>query len=513
MKQTETKKWDLSRIYAVGQGVLVGLMAGVVVSCFRLLISRGLLFVQWFFGQSHQHPSLLVVWLVLSVILALITGRWLKQVPDIKGSGIPQVEGQLMGELDYHWWPVLWRKFVGGVLAIGSGLFLGREGPSIQLGATVGQGFAATQKITGNDRRVLIASGASAGLSAAFNAPIASSLFILEEVYHNFSTMVWITALASAIAADLVSTVFFGLTPVLHITYVHALPLPQYGWLLLLGLILGLLGRVYQLVVLRVGDWYHRLKWLPDAYNSLIAFILLIPIGLWMPQILGGGNSLIVSIGGRAPAVLVLLIVLILRFVYSMMAYGTGLPGGIFLPILTLGAVIGALFGQILVAAHLLAAAEVPIFVIAAMAGYFAGISKAPFTAILLITEMVGTLQHLMPLALVSLIAYLTVDVLGGAPVYAAMLDKQLRQSRTGQVAPVTQLEFPVFEGALIEGKQVREVNWPIGTLLTEIKRGERVLVPNGDTIIRLGDTLLLNVPNDQLSKIRQKMNELDGAD
>ncbi len=201
MKQTETKKWDLSRIYAVGQGVLVGLMAGVVVSCFRLLISRGLLFVQWFFGQSHQHPSLLVVWLVLSVILALITGRWLKQVPDIKGSGIPQVEGQLMGELDYHWWPVLWRKFVGGVLAIGSGLFLGREGPSIQLGATVGQGFAATQKITGNDRRVLIASGASAGLSAAFNAPIASSLFILEEVYHNFSTMVWITALASAIAA------------------------------------------------------------------------------------------------------------------------------------------------------------------------------------------------------------------------------------------------------------------------------------------------------------------------
>lgn len=65
----------------------------------------------------------------------------------------------------------------------------------------------------------------------------------------------------------------------------------------------------------------------------------------------------------------------------------------------------------------------------------------------------------------------------------------------------------------MIEGKQVREVNWPIGTLLTEIKRGERVLVPNGDTIIKLGDTLLLNVPNDQLSKIRQKMSELDGAD
>ncbi len=129
------------------------------------------------------------------------------------------------------------------------------------------------------------------------------------------------------------------------------------------------------------------------------------------------------------------------------------------------------------------------------MAGYFAGISKAPFTAILLITEMVGTLQHLMPLAVVSLIAYLTVDVLGGTPVYAAMLEQSLQKAHHGQSQPVTQLEFPVFENAIIDGQQTRDVNWPEGTLLTEIKRGERVIVPHGDTVIRLGDTLLLNVP------------------
>nr|WP_279383354.1 chloride channel protein [Secundilactobacillus collinoides] len=93
------------------------------------------------------------------------------------------------------------KKFVGGVLAIGSGLFLGREGPSIQLGATVGQGVAAVTHNTGSQRRLMIASGASAGLSAAFNAPIASTLFILEEVYHNFSTLIWLSALASALAA------------------------------------------------------------------------------------------------------------------------------------------------------------------------------------------------------------------------------------------------------------------------------------------------------------------------
>lgn len=511
MNDRQRKKIDFSRINAVAQGILIGLIAGVVVSVFRLLISHGLLLVQWFFRQANQHYWLLGVWVVISVLLTLLIGHWLKQTPEIKGSGIPQVEGQLMGEVEYQWWPVLWKKFVGGVLAIGSGLFLGREGPSIQLGATVGQGFAAGRKISGNKRRILIASGASTGLSAAFNAPIASSLFILEEVYHNFSTMVWITALASAIAADFVSTFFFGLTPVLHISYVHALPLEQYGWLILLGLLLGLFGRLYQLVVLRVGAWYHKLKWLPDEYNSLIAFILLIPVGLFLPQILGGGNQLIVSIGGRAPGIMILLIVFVVRFIYSMMAYGTGLPGGIFLPILTLGAVLGALFGQVLVAWHLASPAVVPIFTITAMAGYFAGISKAPFTAILLITEMVGTLQHLMPLAVVSLIAYLTVDVLGGTPVYAAMLEQSLQKAHHGQSQPVTQLEFPVFENAIIDGQQTRDVNWPEGTLLTEIKRGERVIVPHGDTVIRLGDTLLLNVPQKRLSHVRRKMKQLTG--
>lgn len=511
MNDKQRKKIDFSRINAVAQGIFIGLIAGVIVSIFRLLISHGLLLVQWFFRQANHNLWLLGVWLIISVVLTFIIGRWLVTTPEIKGSGIPQVEGQLMGEVEYKWWPVLWKKFAGGVLAIGSGLFLGREGPSIQLGATVGQGFAASRKISGNKRRILIASGASAGLSAAFNAPIASSLFVLEEVYHNFSTMVWITALASAIAADFVSTFFFGLTPVLHINYVHVLPLGQYGWLILLGVLLGLFGRLYQIVVLRVDSWYHKFKWLPDQYNSLIAFVLLIPVGLFLPQILGGGNQLIISIGGQAPGIWLLLIVFVVRFVYSMMAYGTGLPGGIFLPILTLGAVLGALFGQILVTVHLASPALVPIFTITAMAGYFAGISKAPFTAILLITEMVGTLHHLMPLAVVSLLAYLTVDVLGGTPVYAAMLEKSLHKEHQGQSQPVTQLEFPVFENAIMDGKQIREVDWPDGALLVEIKRGERVIVPHGDTVIRLGDTLLLNVPQKKLSNIRQKMKQLTG--
>ncbi len=113
------------------------------------------------------------------------------------------------GEFDFNWWSILWRKFVGGILSIAPGLFLGREGPSIQLGAAVGQGVAAKLLNRGADRRILIASGAAAGLSAAFNAPIAGTFFVLEEIYHNFSPLVWVTSLASAIAANFISLNFF----------------------------------------------------------------------------------------------------------------------------------------------------------------------------------------------------------------------------------------------------------------------------------------------------------------
>nr|WP_243676906.1 hypothetical protein [Secundilactobacillus collinoides] len=110
MESKEGRQRDYSRLAAVGRGLVIGLFVGVVISLFRLLIMNGLLLVQWFFGQAHHHVWLLGVWVMISVALTLITGVLIKQTPEIKGSGIPQVEGQLMGELDYHWWPVLWKK-------------------------------------------------------------------------------------------------------------------------------------------------------------------------------------------------------------------------------------------------------------------------------------------------------------------------------------------------------------------------------------------------------------------
>ena len=344
MKTTRIAGLSYSNLRQAGRAVLIGLAAGLVVSLFRWAIQNLLGVVIKAFAYFHGHPVWLLPWIGMSIFIALLLGNLVQKNPDIKGSGIPQVEGQLTGQFDEEWWPVLWRKFFGGIISIGSGLFLGREGPSIQLGAAVGQGIAEKNARTEIERRVGIASGAAAGLSAAFNAPIASTMFILEEVYHNFSPLVWLSVFISSLSANLVSMAFFGLEPDLNVPHEVLFPASQYWHLILLGILLGLLGRLYQVVILRLPKWMRQIKFLKPVCYPIIPFLLVIPIAWWWPVTLGGGNNLVVALPKMPAELKVMLGLLVLRFVFSMISYATELPGGIFLPILTLGGIIGALY-------------------------------------------------------------------------------------------------------------------------------------------------------------------------
>lgn len=506
----KVEKLDLTRFKFILKGLVVGVIVGFVVSLFRFVIEIGLHYVLIAYHFIRNYPIYIIPWTLLMILICLINAKLIKKDPDIMGSGIPQVEGQLAGEIEMNWWSVLWRKWVGGVLAIASGLFLGREGPSIQLGAAVGQGIAQKTHHRGSGRRVLIAGGAAAGLSAAFNAPIASSLFVLEEIYHNFSPLIWTTALSSAVAADFISMNFFGLTPVLHLKYFESFPVKYYFLLIILGIFLGLFGKLYSYMTLNVDKVYAKIKWLPRNMDSIIPLLLVIPIGLFWPAILGGGNAVVLNIKSFFPSILLLIVLFLVRLIFSTISYGSGLPGGIFLPILTLGAILGALFGKICVDLGIIPQCLIINCVIYSMAGYFACIGKAPFTAILLITEMVGSLQHLMPLAVVSLVAYTVVDILRGRPIYEAMLDSLLPEPKEVSTDSFKdRVEVPVFAGSFLQDKQVRDFQWPKECLLIAIRRGEKELIPHGDTLIRSGDTLIILTSHENRAWIKHRIEGL----
>nr|WP_268913588.1 ClC family H(+)/Cl(-) exchange transporter [Lentilactobacillus sp. SPB1-3]MCZ0977706.1 ClC family H(+)/Cl(-) exchange transporter [Lentilactobacillus sp. SPB1-3] len=488
------------------KGLLVGLTVGIVVSSFRWLIEHGLAI----FTTIYQHFSwpIAIGVLLINLVIGVIISQLLKQEPNISGSGIPQVEGQLQGEFELTWWSILWRKFVGGVLALSPGLFLGREGPSIQLGAAVGQGISEWQHDDRSERRIMIAAGAAAGLSAAFNAPIAGSLFVVEEIYHNFSPLVWLSCLSSAIGANFISLYVFGELPVLHLIYPKPLPINLYWHLLILGIILGLLGKFYQWILLQLPEWYAHTK-IPRNYQGLIPLVLVIPVGFWVPQLIGGGNQLIINFGHQVPSFTILLGIFAIRFIFSMVSYGSGLPGGIFLPILSLGAIIGAAYAQLMVGMHVLPTSYIINFIIFAMAGYFSAIGKAPFTAILLVTEMVGNLKLLMPLAVVSLIAYLVLDSLNGAPIYEALLAKLVKHPSPAPSQQMERIEVPIFAGSALEDHQVRDITWPKSSLLIGIIRGEKEVIPHGDSVLQAGQTLVILTSATDRQRVRAQIRQL----
>ncbi|MGO2907821.1 MAG: ClC family H(+)/Cl(-) exchange transporter [Leuconostoc citreum] len=497
--------FNTTRISFVGRGLLIGVLSGVVISVFRYAIEKLLLF--WI--EIYQcvalpkHGWFVIIIVLVNICIGLLIAKMVQQEPNISGSGIPQVEGQLMDELNTKWWAILWRKFVTGILGIGSGLMLGREGPSIQLGAAVGQGVGYTLHLDKNDKKIAIASGAAAGLSAAFNAPIAGVMFVLEEIYHSFSPLVWLSALSGAIAANGVSSSLFGLKPVLSVTQVPVLPLSSYGLLVILGLILGCFGYFYQRILLKTNIWYQKIFPVPHAYFGIVPLLMIIPVGLLWPKGLGGGNDIILSLGHVIPSLQILCVMIVVRFIFSMVSYGSGLPGGIFLPILTLGALIGAVTGQLFVLLGWLESQYVIDFMVVGMAGYFAGIGKAPFTAILLIVEMVGSLTHLMPLAIVSLLSYLTVDLLGGEPIYTSLLKRLIGPGSFIKSQETITIDIPVLVGSVLADQSVRDVPWPKNSLLVLVLRENSSIIPHGDLILRPGDQLRIQIEKKQSQAVR----------
>ncbi len=497
------------------QSILVGILTGAVVGIFRFGIEKTSSFWLKLFSMAHQNPVWFLALIIGFIAVAVIAGYFVKQQPHVGGSGIPEVKLELQGKLSVKWFPILWRKLIGGILVIGTGLFLGPEGPSLQLGSSIGQGVGEGFNQTKTNSRVLLATGAASGLSAAFGAPLSGPLFVLEEVFHNFSPRVWMNALAGGITANFVVSNFFGLKPSLAIPYNHSFPIVLYWHLILLGLILGLLGHLYKIGLFSLKEIYKKITIIPSWLYGIIPLIILIPIGYYWPLITGPGNRLILSLSKTITSqgwitVGILAFFFILRIVFSIVSYDSGLPSGIFLPILTMGALIGATYGTCMVQLGLLPQKLVVNLVIFSMAGLFAAIIRAPFTAIILITEMVGSLLHLMPLAVVAFIALLVDELLGGRPIYdslaAAMQGKNGVAKAAGRE---DQLTVPVYESSQLVDKKVADVDWPHNTLVKMIRRGSEEIIPNGQTVIAGGDMLILAVDQNKRGEVYDAIKKL----
>ncbi|MCB2299132.1 H(+)/Cl(-) exchange transporter ClcA [Clostridium tagluense] len=502
--------WHSFRLKLVFEGICVGIITGLLIVLYRYALEKAGILLSGVYKTIFINPILLLPWIGALVIIGYLVGLMVKHEPMISGSGIPQVEGVLLRKLDMKWWRVLLGKFIGGVLSIGSGLSLGREGPSVQLGSAVGQGFSKVFKRVNVEEKYLITSGASAGLAAAFNAPLAAVMFSLEEVHKNFSPLVLLSALAAALSADFVARGFFGLKPVFNFENISVLPLKFYFYIVLLGVIVGLLGVVFNNLLLKTQNLYVSQKWLPKEMRIIIPLLISVVFGILLPQVLGGGHELITSLVTGNFTLTILVVLVLVKFLFTMACYGSGAPGGIFLPLLAIGALIGNLYGIALVHFVHFDSMYINNIIILAMAGYFTAVVRSPITGIILIAEMSGSFKHLLSLAIVSIVAYMIADILSSKPIYESLLEKFLHNQGEkmsfGNNKHKAILEFAVCMGSQLDGKPIREVKWPSQCLLVSVKRGEDEIIPKGDTVIYPGDYLVVLTNEDRVSKINDAL-------
>lgn len=416
------------------EGLAVGLGAGISISVFRYLLAgseilRPVIYHNLREALADGQWQWLALYILSFIIIAYLLKLIVVREPMCTGSGIPQIKGILQGDMSMRWFSVLWSKIIGGVLAIGAGMSLGREGPSVQIGACVGQGLSQTSRRTRFESRILMTAGAGAGLAAAFNAPLAGVIFGLEEMQKTISPALLLTGITASITAATVTEVVFGMSPVFSMGYLLPLPLNLFDVLVVAGIVIGLLGRLFNIALAYSLNTYSRLG-LSGMKKPLVPLTLAGILGFVLPEILGGGNLLVDSLVVTDYTIGFLCLLFVGKFLFTMICFGSGVPGGIFLPMLVLGAAGGAVLAKLMVLAGLLPAMYYADIIVFGMAAYFSSVVKSPVTGSILILEMTGSFQHMLALLVVSLTAYVISDLTGGRPVYDELLDRALSKSK-----------------------------------------------------------------------------------
>jgi H+/Cl- antiporter ClcA len=495
-------KWGLTV-----KGMLAGVAAGLLVVFYRLGIEYGTQTAVKIYAYLRLRPLLILPWAAAALGAGLLVAKLVALEPMASGSGIPQVEGVVHFGLKMRCGAVLAVRFAGGIICSFFGLSLGREGPSIQIGAAGSE--IVTKKFTKSslERECLITGGAAAGLAAAFNAPLSGMMFALEDVQRSFSPLILVSATAASLVSDFVSKYFFGLRPVLDFAAIPQLPMRFYLWLLPLGLVSGLIGSLMNKSLLFFQNLYLRL---PAPLRPCISLLIALPCGLFLPMTLGGGQGLIKLAESAGATASMLALYLVVKLVFTSTSFGSGVPGGIFMPILAVGTLSGSLLGLFAVQLGLPAKC-ISVFAVCAMAGALSASVKAPVTSILLTAEMSGTLVHLLPVAACSFIALLVSDLFRIDPIYEALLERFI--DKNSGPLPVRGkgglMECPVEPGSEAAGRTIGEIDWPDGLLVVALHRGAKEIVPGGSTLINAGDYLIAISPLDSEENARSRVREL----
>jgi chloride channel protein, CIC family len=405
---TELKRYGLGlsaredRLFLL-LAVLIGVFSGLAVVCFRMAIEWVKLLL---LGSAEAPPRirLLLVPCLAGLAVAVLVKRFF---PSVRGSGVNQTKTAVYisnGEVPFQ---TVYGKFICSALAIGAGHSLGPEDPSLQIGAGIASMIGRKLRLSRENLRLIAPVGAAAGLAAAFNAPIAAVIYVIEEVVGRWSSGILGAVVLSAVSSVVVMRGFLGAEPIFRIPQFrleHPAELLGYA---ALGVFGGLFSLVFVKIVAALRGWLHTWPDWTEYVQPGIAGLLIGVMGLWLPQVLGAGYDVMDQAMHGRWVWQTLAVLALAKLIATSLSFSSGTPGGMFAPTLFIGAMVGGAIGGL--ERHFFPAltGSVGAYALVGMGTLFAGFLRAPMTSVFMVLEVSGNYSIIVPVMISNTIAYL----------------------------------------------------------------------------------------------------------
>lgn len=509
----------------IAYGGIAGIISGILVGFFNYFARYLIQWSETIYKGVLEHLWAIPLFFAGLIGLAFLMALLHKYIPNVRGSGIPNVEGSVRGYLSYRSGRTLLGTFIGSFMSYIAGLPLGSEGPSVQISAMGSQGITQLLKAKLTWRRYVMAGGAGAGIAVAFNAPLTGIIFAMEECQKRLSPITLLCGSSAVIFGTATfrtlgmiikdlkwssTTMLFnieGLMPLGNLNELSAWGefAGVMGMLALMGIILGVLAVVFNVLLVRSQKFTDKyVKQFPYWARLVIAFVMTGVAGLVFTKFFDGGFAF-VNTGGHSMidelchnglkySVLLLLLIIFVRMILMLLCFNAGATGGLFIPMLAMGALSGAVLGKMFIAMGM-NEEYFPALVLIAMTTFFGASVRAPITAIVLIVELSGYNSDFLPTGIAIFTAFLVAELMGNTPLYDSLLERLREQNNEDEKTVKRSFGVLVEQGAFVIGRRIKDIIWPANGLVTEIVKSDgESIVPDGETVLQEGDKLTIAV-------------------
>lgn len=464
--------------------VCTGIFSSVIITAFKIAGGFIVKLSENIYTLSRANPVSFPLLICGAAILGLLSAVLLTLSQGCRGGGIPMSIAAIRGITSFKWIESVFILPISTFITFLGGVPLGTEGPCVQMGTAVGDGVVRVIGGAKNKgwRRYMMTGGAAAGFSLATGSPITAILFSMEEIHKRFSPLLFSIVAISVTVSQLISRCFsfigFGSTALFHLDTLPAFPLTR----LFIPLVTGLLCGVCSIGFIKLYNAIDNMLRIKLARLSIrikfpIIFALVAMIGFFFAETLGTGHALIDHLLGEhllesRTFWYFLISVFAIRVILMMTANTAGVTGGIFLPTIAFGAILGALCAEAFIALGLMGSEHYTILVVVGMVSFLGASSRIPMTACVFAIEALGGFQNVLPIIAAVTIAFLAVEVSGLGDFTGTVIKTRAHMIHKGKQPRVIEVPLTVYKNSFVIDKELTDVLWPASCTLLSIEKG-----------------------------------------